>query len=127
MRWKCPQLPFKLNYIWKYNREKLGVIKLNDGKYPFSEWLDSLPDIKTKAIIRARLDRVEEGNLGDCEPVGEGVFELRIHYGQGYRLYFGQDKKIIIILLLGGDKSTQGKDIEKAKEYWKNYKSRNDA
>lgn len=86
-----------------------------------------MPDRKTRAKIRTRLDRVEEGNLGDCEPVGEGVFELRIDYGSGYRLYFGQDKKIIIILLQGGDKSTQGKDIEKAKQYWKNYKSRNDA
>ncbi len=99
----------------------------DDGKCPFSEWLDSLPDAKTRAKIRTRLDRVEKGNLGDCEPVGEGVFELRIYYGLGYRLYFGLEKKIIIILLQGGDKSTQEKDIEKAKEYWKNYKSRNDA
>ena len=78
-----------------------------DGKNIFDEWLDSLRDRRAKAKIRARLDRVEDGNLGDCKPVGEGVFELRIDYGPGYRIYFGQEGITIIILLCGGDKSTQ--------------------
>ncbi len=78
-----------------------------DGKNIFDEWLDSLRDRRAKAKIRARLDRVEDGNLGDSKSVGEGVFELRIDYGLGYRIYFGQEEIIIIILLCGGDKSTQ--------------------
>ncbi|MEH2439437.1 type II toxin-antitoxin system RelE/ParE family toxin [Nostoc sp.] len=98
-----------------------------DGKNIFDEWLDSLRDRRAKAKIRARLDRVEDGNLGDCKSVGEGVFELRIDYGQGYRIYFGQEYITIIILLCGGDKSTQKEDIGKAQEYWKNYRSRDNA
>ncbi|AFY35782.1 type II toxin-antitoxin system RelE/ParE family toxin [Calothrix sp. PCC 7507] len=98
-----------------------------DGKNIFDEWLDSLRDRRAKAKIRARLDRVEDGNLGDCNSVGEGVFELRIDYGPGYRLYFGQEEITIIILLCGGDKSTQEQDIGKAKKYWEDYRSRDDA
>lgn len=98
-----------------------------DGKNIFDEWLDSLRDIRAKAKIRARLDRVEDGNLGDCKSVGEGVFELRIDYGAGYRIYFGQEGITIIILLCGGDKSTQKQDVDKAQEYWKDYRSRDNA
>ncbi|MEH1883514.1 MULTISPECIES: type II toxin-antitoxin system RelE/ParE family toxin [unclassified Nostoc] len=98
-----------------------------DGKNIFDEWLDSLRDRRAKAKIRARLDRVEDGNLGDCKSVGEGVFELRIDYGQGYRIYFGQEGITIIILLCGGDKSTQKQDVDKAQEYWKDYRSRDNA
>ena len=98
-----------------------------NGINPFFEWFDSLRDIRAKAKIRARLDRVEAGNLGDCKSVGDGVFELRIDYGSGYRIYFGQQGSTVIILLCGGDKSTQDKDIAKAKEYWEDYRSRDDA
>ena len=98
-----------------------------DGINPYSDWFDSLPDIRAKAKIRARLDRVEAGNLGDCKSVGNGVFELRIDYSSGYRIYFGQQGSTVIILLCGGDKSTQDKDIAKAKEYWEDYRSRDDA
>lgn len=98
-----------------------------DGRSPFSEWRDSLRDRRAKAKIRARLDRVEEGNLGDYKSVGESVFELRIDYGSGYRIYFGQEGSTIIILLCGGDKSTQAQDIHRAKEYWEDYRSRDDA
>lgn len=80
---------------------------------PFSEWLDSLRDIKARAKIKSRLDRVALGNLGDYRSVGEKVFELRIDYGPGYRVYFGQ-VGLTIILLCGGDKSTQGQDILEA-------------
>lgn len=92
------------------------------GKSPFVEWLESL-DIKTQARIRHRLTRVEEGNLGDCFPVGEGVMELRLFFGPGYRIYFGEAGKTTIILLVGGDKKSQSKDIQKAKEYWKDRES----
>jgi putative addiction module killer protein len=98
-----------------------------DGKNVFDEWLDTLRDRKAKAKIRARLDRVEDCNLGDYKSVGEDVCELRIDYGPGYRIYFGQEGITVIILLCGGDKSTQEQDIVKAHEYWKDYRSRDNA
>ena len=98
-----------------------------DGKIPFTEWLDSLKDRKAGLKIKLRLDRVEEGNLGDCKFVGEGVFELRINYGGGYRIYFGQVDSTIILLLCGGDKSSQQTDIKQAQKYWRDYESRQNA
>lgn len=95
-----------------------------DGKVPFAEWLDSFQDRKTRLKIKLRLDRVEQGNLGDFKVVGEGVFELRIDYGGGYRIYFGQVGLTIILLLCGGDKSSQKKDIKLAQKYWRNYGTR---
>ncbi|MCG3775606.1 MAG: hypothetical protein JW395_2448 [Nitrospira sp.] len=89
---------------------------------PFSEWLVSLRDNKARAKIRVRLDRVSLGNLGDCHGVGDGVQELRIDYGPGYRVYFGQVGSTIVLLLCGGDKNTQAKDIEQAKHYWNEYR-----
>ena len=94
-----------------------------DGKVPFSEWLDSLRDLKAKFKIDRRLDRVGTGNFGDYRVVGEGVYELRINYGPGYRVYFGQVEETIVLLLIGGDKSTQEQDIRKAKTYWTDYRS----
>ncbi|NER39415.1 MAG: type II toxin-antitoxin system RelE/ParE family toxin [Oscillatoria sp. SIO1A7] len=95
-----------------------------DGKSPFEEWLDSLRDLNAKARIKSRLNRVRVGNLGDYKSLGEGVFELRIDYGSGYRVYFGQVGLTIVLLLCGGDKSTQDRDIRKAKEYWRDYEDR---
>lgn len=80
----------------------------------FVQWLDSLRDIRGRARIQARIERLSSGNPGDVEPVGEGVSELRIHYGPGYRVYFKQRGQTLIILLAGGDKSTQAKDIQTA-------------
>ena len=94
-----------------------------DGKVPFSEWLDSLRDLKAKFKIDRRLDRVGTGNFGDYRSVGEGVYELRVNYGPGYRVYFGQVEETIVLLLIGGDKSTQEQDIRKAKTYWTDYRS----
>lgn len=80
----------------------------------FAEWLDGLRDILVRARIQARIERLAGGNPGDVEPVGEGVSELRIHYGPGYRVYFKRRGQELIILLAGGDKSTQGQDIKTA-------------
>lgn len=83
----------------------------------------------TELKLKSRQDktRVEAGNLGDYRSVGEGIFELRIDYGPGYRIYFGQIGITIVLLLCGGDKSTQEQDIRKAIEYWEDYRSRHDA
>ncbi len=78
----------------------------------FDAWLAELRDPQAAARIKMRIGRVESGNFGDCEPVGEGVSEMRIHYGPGYRVYFMQRGLEVVILLAGGDKSTQSKDIK---------------
>lgn len=81
----------------------------------FDKWLMALRDEKAKARIAARIRSAELGNLGDARPVGEGVSEMRIHYGPGYRVYFRKRGKVLIVLLVGGNKSTQSRDIKKAK------------
>lgn len=82
----------------------------------FADWLASLRDGKTAAVIARRIVRVQSGLLGDVRPVGNGVSELRIDHGPGFRLYFAQKGKALIVLLCGGDKSTQRADIKRAKE-----------
>lgn len=81
----------------------------------FSTWLHALKDVRARARINARIDRLSFGNLGDVKPVGGGVSELRIEYGPGYRVYFVQHGRALVILLCGGDKSTQDRDIRTAK------------
>jgi len=93
------------------------------GKEPFVDWLKSC-DSTTRAVVFSRLDRVEQGNIGDHKSVGENLFELRIHSGAGYRIYFGKIEKTIILLLTGGKKSSQKKDIEKARKYWSEFQGR---
>jgi putative addiction module killer protein len=80
----------------------------------FDQWFEELTDTKGRFRIQARIDRAELGNLGDCEPVGGGVSEMRIHFGSGYRVYLTQRGTKLILLLAGGDKSSQGKDIKAA-------------
>lgn len=82
----------------------------------FDAWFAGLKDRIAKRRIHARIDRAEQGNFGNCEAVGEGVFEMRIHYGPGYRVYFRQTERTVYLLLAGGDKSTQKKDIARAIE-----------
>jgi len=93
-----------------------------DDKCPIEDWLDNL-DNSMRARIISRFRRIENGNLGDHEPVGDGVFELRMHFGPGYRAYYGMEGQTVVILLCGGDKSSQKKDIEIAKELWRDYNS----
>lgn len=82
----------------------------------FDKWFNELRDRAAKARIQARIDRAEDGNFGDCSPVGEGVSEMRIHVGAGYRVYYKQTGMEIFLLLAGGDKSAQQRDIETALE-----------
>lgn len=82
----------------------------------FTKWAKGLGDTRAKAAIASRIDRMEDGNLGDVSPVGDGVSEVRIHYGPGYRLYFVERAGTIIILLCGGDKASQSRDIARAKQ-----------
>ncbi|MGA7744734.1 MAG: type II toxin-antitoxin system RelE/ParE family toxin [Polyangia bacterium] len=80
----------------------------------FAHWLDNLRDLQARARVQVRIERLAAGNPGDVEPVGEGVSELRIRYGPGYRVYFKKHGRELIILLAGGDKTTQAKDIKSA-------------
>ena len=80
----------------------------------FARWLDGLRDLRARARVQARIERLAGGNPGDVRPVGEGVSELRIDYGPGYRVYFQRRGRRLIILLAGGDKSSQARDIKKA-------------
>lgn len=91
------------------------------GKNPFREWFDSLKDIKTQAKIDIRLARLRLGNFGDAKSVGQGVHELRLKFGPGYRIYYGLEGTKIVLLLCAGDKSSQKKDIKKAHAYWQEY------
>jgi putative addiction module killer protein len=90
------------------------------GAFPFREWLEKYDGQKAFGIINARIRRVENGNFGDCEPVGEGVSELKIDFGQGFRVYFGIDGDSVV-LLHGGTKGSQKADIKTAKTYWSDY------
>ena len=94
------------------------------GERPFVEWLAGLDDRQARARVEARLARVAVGNFGDVEVVGEGVMELRIDWGPGYRVYFARLGQVIVLLLCGGDKRTQQRDIKRAKDYLEDYKAR---
>jgi putative addiction module killer protein len=95
-----------------------------DRRQPFAEWSAGLRDREARSRIRIRLARLRAGNFGDCQPVGEGVLELRVDWGPGYRVYFGRLGNVMVLLLCGGDKRTQSKDIELAKDYFRDYKAR---
>jgi putative addiction module killer protein len=99
---------------------EIQICQDEKGREPFGLWLDTLKDAKTEAVILKRIERIAGGNFGDVEPIGEGVSELRIDFGPGYRVYFGQIGKEVHIIS-GGNKKTQQSDIKAAKEYWSNY------
>jgi putative addiction module killer protein len=105
--------------------KKIYLYQTKSNRAPFAEWLESLADKSTRYRIKERLDRIALGNLGDYKAIGAGVFELKMSFGSGYRIYFSQEQSSVIILLCGGDKSTQSKDIKNAITYWRDYLARN--
>jgi putative addiction module killer protein len=98
--------------------KEIRLYRTSSNKEPFEDWLDNIKDKTIKARIRRRIDRLSAGYEGDCKSVGKGVYELRLMFGAGYRIYYGKFGETIIILLLGGDKGTQLRDIKKAQAYW---------
>ena len=102
---------------------KLVLYETSGGKCPWQDWFDGIEDRKTKATIDARLLRLQRGNLGDCKVVAAGVLELRVHFGAGHRIYFGQDGDTLVVLLCGGTKRSQTRDIDRALAYWNDYRS----
>lgn len=102
-------------------QKHLQIYVTSDGKQPFVKWLENLKDKKARYRIKERLDRIALGNFGDHKYIADGVYELRLSFGSGYRIYYGIEDEHIIILLCGGDKVTQKKDIKKAIKYFKDY------
>lgn len=102
---------------------EVGFLELRNGECPFKNWEQKL-EAPARGAIRIRINRLRLGNFGDCKAVkgAAGLHELRLHLGPGYRIYFGKAKSTLVILLCGGDKGTQERDISKAKEYWQLYK-----
>lgn len=105
-------------------KHEISAYRTREGEVPFEEWLTHLRDRKAVARIKIRIDRVRLGTFGEHRFVGQGVWELKIDYGPGYRVYFAHEGARVILLLCGGDKRTQDKDIREAHEYWVNYKKR---
>ncbi len=94
------------------------------GRDVVGEWLSGLKDARARARIAVRIDRVEAGNFGDCKSLREGVWEMRIDYGPGYRVYYGMLGRHCVLLLCGGDKRKQTSDIARAVEYFREYRNR---
>ncbi len=104
---------------------ELHRYQLEDASIPVTKWFFELRDARARAQIEVRLRRVATGNFGDCKSVGEGVSELRVDVGPGYRVYYAKRGQTLVILLCGGDKRTQQSDIAQAKTYWADWKRRN--
>ena len=100
---------------------EIRKLELRNGLVPFDEWFDSLRDKNTKAALDARLARVRAGNFGDFKSVGGGVFELRIDRGPGLRVYYGLHGQQVVVLLGGGDKRSQSRDIHRAQQLWQQF------
>jgi putative addiction module killer protein len=100
---------------------EIKKLELQNGLVPFDEWFDALHDRKMHAAVDARLTRARAGNFGDCKSVGGGVFELRIALGPALRVYYGLQGQQVVILLGGGDKSTQARDIRRAQQLWQQF------
>ena len=106
-------------------QKQIMLYNLKNGKEPFDIWLSSVKDKTTRAKIKTSVLRMSSGNYGDFKKLSSGICELRLHFGSGYRIYFSELDKVVILLLCGGDKSSQTKDIEKAVKYLKDYKELN--
>jgi putative addiction module killer protein len=100
---------------------EIRKLELENGHVPFDDWFASLGDLRMQAAVDARLARVRAGNFGDYKGVAAGVFELRINVGQGLRVYYGEHRKQLVLLLGGGDKATQTRDINRAKQLWQQW------
>jgi|SRR5688572_29225499 putative addiction module killer protein len=105
-------------------KKELRIYRTKEGKEPFVEWIESLGDHIGRGHITNRLNRLVTGNYGDCKSVGDGVRELRIHYGPGYRVYFSEQQETIVLLLVSGTKRMQASDVKKAKKYWTEFRER---
>lgn len=106
--------------LWLVDR--IEILLFRKGRStPFVEWLTSLNDRRTVGVVRARLNRIRLGNFGDCKSVGGGVEGLRIDFGPGCRVYYGRDGAVVVVLLGGGHKKTQTRDILTAQQHWKEY------
>jgi putative addiction module killer protein len=114
----------QISYNMDMGKQVLKIYQTSAGKPPFLRWLQSIKDKRTKFRITARLDRLEEGHPGDYKSLGGNVYELRLPFGPGYRIYYGKLENLIILLLCGGDKSSQEKDISDARNYFKEFKER---
>lgn len=104
--------------------KELRIYEQSSGKKPFEDWLFGLRDKTVIARVAARLNRVAHGNMGDVKSLGDGLSELRLAFGGGYRVYFALDGDTIIILLSGGDKGSQTRDIKQARTFLTDYRSR---
>ena len=105
-------------------QREICFYETRNRKQPFSEWLENLGDAKALARIKSGIERLANGNLGDSKSLGWGVHEYRIHFGPGYRIYYANAGKVVLLLLCGGTKRGQGKDIERALSYWRDYLER---
>ena len=110
-----------IDYNCSVTEKEIKKLELQNGLVPFDEWFDSLRDRKMQVAVDARLTRIRAGNFGDCKPVGGGVFELRLALGSGLRVYYGLRGQQVVILLGGGDKSTQTRDIRRAQQLWQQF------
>jgi putative addiction module killer protein len=118
----------KVYSMTESKKKTVEIYQTTEGKKPYEDWFDSLKDARAIKQVLIRIKQVEEGNFGDHHSItgGNGLAELRIKYGSGFRIYYGETEKEIVLLLCGGDKSTQKKDIKLAKQYWADYLNRPD-
>lgn len=110
----------------RQRKRKAVEYRTDAGKKPFSDWLLRLKDRKSRAVILRRINQAEEGNFGSYRDLREGLFEIKISLGPGFRIYFGIDGNELIVLLCGGDKGSQERDIMLARKYWTDYQGVND-
>lgn len=103
---------------------EIKIYATENGNEPFREWLDSLKDFDTQALIFQRLQRIKLGNFGDCKSIEEGLWEFRIHHKAGIRIYYARVGQRLLLIVGGGDKRSQQRDITKAKKYLEDYKRR---
>jgi putative addiction module killer protein len=114
-----PNVSYRLQ---SWRTHEIEALVLGTGKCPFEEWFSGMRDLKAKSVVRARLLRLVTGNFGSCRNLKGGLWELKIDMGPGYRVYVGRLTPGKALMLLGGDKSSQERDIEKARRYWEDFR-----